>query len=528
MHTLYCRWEAILTDTPTGPSTADRLTALTWIADTVRDLGVVSRPPPMFEGKPWYEHIPEFTETVKEHVGDPTLKESDEERLRWLKSLHSHDAILDYEPRSLAVSPFGTRVAVGTKSGSIQVWQISPEGELESILSTPGLVDQRGSDSRWLHTTLRKPGHGRRRAARLLMFLDEKHLLVGGGTSKPGSGSPNLRVLRLDRKDEVDLRADLPDEFSMHEEALGDPALSERYPRTFFHRLHAVISMIPPGQEVEKQAAGSLLALVLTGSNAVYALSTTKPHSHGPGHPAVAFKLESGTADAFLDLRGGPGEGAGRIVGGSWWRDNTLWVLTERGHLFGGLVSREPVVSEAPADSEAPVSRHRQVLLYAGLKGLSPEDGSFRPPPGGGRMTALKSCWDALVIQAGRYFTLIASKAPPSVGERASPHLDDLEWVRVDNPTDFCAFRPFVGEGDGTQSSPGGQEQTVSGSYLRPSLDAPVWLLVSSEKPGVMWVPWLTRGKRKKDGTIRRGQSIALRQGTASQTAPRLGACVIA
>ena len=119
-----------------------------WIAECIRDRGICP------------------------YTDSPTFGE--------LTAVARFEGTLQYEPRSLAISPSGRSVAVGTKSGHLHLFSWDNEaGRWQSAFIEPLSPTDTGDDpSRMEHDS---PPNGKRRALRGLAYLGPDLLLVGWG-----------------------------------------------------------------------------------------------------------------------------------------------------------------------------------------------------------------------------------------------------------------------------------------------------------------------------------------------------------
>lgn len=438
---------------------------VSWFAEAVRNHGVApGRLPTGLDGKPWYE-LKALQEWVEILTGSGAAAGSQSDKaLAWLKELHAQEFSLDYEPRCLAVSPLGNVVAVGTKAGVARFWTWTANGWCERH-PTPR------NDERQPYEGTRSPGWTRRRAVRMLGFLDEDHVVISGGhdmreSQDSSSRSSQLRVVNVTGEDAAPRPiVEMPSE-GQHAPPGHEVSLSEdgvefggRYPSNFFHRAHCFVPLLAPGRELEHvqlQGKGTPVGVVLTVSSRIHLL------------------MKTGTADIvsraldpneLLDVVGG--EPPEQLVAGCWWQDLALWFLSSRGELYEVKRAKDGI-AETTSDGRLR-AYHRKTL---------------KRPPRGATMHSMRACWDALGVRADRYFSLIAAVAPPDEKIPPEPLVDGMQWIELGETTDFTVFRPFLDE---NVKSP-------------PDYEAPVWLLASSEERGLTWVPWKMHRSESGDG----------------------------
>jgi hypothetical protein len=500
---------------------------LEWLAASVRNFGVALSPPP----GPFPTDSPIQPETI-----------------------HALDSAVEYEPRALAISPCGNRIAVGTKSGWVHIWTWGgPPGPGRTARQEPipgggatSAADEAAGwvETRWIassvggssmppappghdpvtYETTRDAKHARHRAVRALGFLDAQTLIVCGGVSPTGHGTSSavnkagggdcesersLFVLTLPPPKSQPTQDD-PIRWPVFKCAPAASAkqaqpqpqspawlpheVRSHYPSGFFDRARAIVSLVPParvlpsqpGKEgdgfsgyMEQTAAraqrpelGIRLPVALILSNGLDVVRLDAVHKDG----TTDFYATHGVAGDFVDFpKNAP---TSRVVGGVWWRRDSLWLLGRRGRLH--QVRADSILPVCATDSLTRVETTTEASESSGLVPNSPVS----------EFDDLRASWDCLAIRAGSYFALLRAQHPPDAAPDAvRPVYEGATWLKLEHALDFMVFRPFVrvdqGADDPTRSSP-------------PTKGEPVWLLATSNGPRVYWTAWHADGGPKR------------------------------
>ena len=226
---------------------------LAWLADSLRNQGLaVSDPPQPIMGPPWAQGL------TNKFI-----------RLR-------------YEPRSIALSPNGRRVAVGTKAGCVHTLSFSDESGTWSEKTYDMAGIRRGAD-----------GEDHQFAIRSLCFLGSDWLLAGFGLGR----------FRL-----FDLRA---------EQRRSAWVVEGEAPGETDQFLDQVQMLVPLVQRFEQNTTRQLVALGITPA--------AQPHF-------IYVSGSKGEATREPPASHFPGWTHGALVGGVWCRD-LLWLLDDAGTL---------------------------------------------------------------------------------------------------------------------------------------------------------------------------------------------------
>ncbi len=246
-----------------------------------------------------------------------------------------HELRLAYEPRSLAVTPQGGQVAVGTKAGQILLarW----DGEAWQELSVP-------AEKLWGNWTNEKPP-GSPSAVRGLLFLDDHRLVAGWGW-----GGYSV--------------VDVPPQGQMRVANLPQEKLPHDNWQVEARRFTRLIHLFDPLGSVP--TAGGLI-VGITRKGDLYVLESTAAGGYESGRrePEEVFPNWD--------------RSKGRVVDGLWIH-GYLWLLTSRGHLLQLNRGRNLVFERSD-----PVDRPKRDAVFrrlaaceAGLAVLAAESVTFQ------------------------------------------------------------------------------------------------------------------------------------------------------
>lgn len=432
-----------------------------WLADTLRERGMVTREPPA------------------EWAGDCCLP---------------FEMQLQYEPRSLAISPNGKTVAIGTKAGMV------------AFAMAEELPGEQGSPVHWKWTSdsrqLEKPGKTPEadkeevwRAVRALGFLDDETLVAGTGRgqfyifkpavppSEPGE-IKYIKVLKEQPRSYEPWRASDPN----HRD--------EAVPQTWFERPEKWISVRNPQNRLEHLKPGEwqLLGLTVTPSKVVNLLWARNQESKKDANsgeveaekPQTDYLATQAEPALALDKRV-------RLAGGCSGPDGEPCLIDRDGNVYKLVRSttNKHLFSHHLLDKN-----WKTIKQNRGRQDLTPKyielESWFRivaPLRSKGHFGSVDSLPAHLTISASGSYACI----PWPEGNVANDHVIWPNWRAIPGGDRFVSLHVAAGlvaPCQGPQTVPTKQERVA------PTEDEPVWQLVTSGAGGIVWIPWWEREEK--------------------------------
>lgn len=373
------------------------------------------------------------------HLAGSPLTDSLARALRtdepWTQGLAYEDFELEYEPRSMARSPDGKRLAVGTKAGFLHLatwngvrWQRHKPWQL-------------GNDPRW-------QDKGSTRSIRGVRFLNNRILIAGWGEGIFGIfDSDTMICKKITPRPAVQVN---PDKNGEHE---------------WLGRFARFISLVPP--KGEHKVPSAVMLGVTLGSH-VHVLYRTR----------ASYRANTYLPDLIL-----PEWGKGtRIVDGVW-SHGFLWILDSSGHIYR-YEPADPARSEFGIPLSLRPRRGRTLRRKDDQKAALEANGIFplESPREGGEFRCIASCVMGLAVLTSDDITFLRFR-PPENGEDV-PFIEPgkARWVTVANALDCSVCIPFYDS-----------EHPLS---IETTWKNPVWTVVGSSQAGLHWIAWQDQSPR--------------------------------
>lgn len=357
-----------------------------------------------------------------------------------------------YEPRSIAVSPSGERIIVGTKAGAIHQYEL--DRKRWEWIDRGSAIDTARVEKLW-----EQPRPRFRRAIRTLAFLDEDSFVGGGGSglwSFQFADRPlerrELEVFDLDANGMLTKAAPFDYRAHLTEALATECPWRALVPRRRFTRLLRRVALKRPERALVLDPDGrwTALHLLLTPGTAVRAVV-------GRMHGGTS-ELRLVRAEQAVDLLNGlkPDE---QIVQG--------FLLGARGAEVPHLVTASGVVLRVDdrriGDDRAELQKIR--LVRVGRLPLPHENSEITT-------VSVRDPW--IGVQCGSEHTVVhvADLRPDP------PTVDRSRWVHIARAREITLLRTSWADGPEKRGPHG------------PDPDNPLWMLVSSSRRGLAWIPW--------------------------------------
>jgi hypothetical protein len=367
------------------------------------------------------------------HVARPGLSQSLAQELwsqePWTQGIAYEDFPLLYEPRSLARSPDGKKIVVGTKAGFLL------------LASWDGA---RWRKHEWqLDREFKGKGETISRSIRAVRFLDDTIIVAGWGEGGFG----------VFDTDSLDFRHLVPSEAASRSENVNGGE------HQWLGRFARFIALVPPSHSLTVRSA---VMLGVTLGSQVHVL-----YRDGEKYSAKTYLPE----DIFPSW----GEGA-RVVDGVW-SHNYLWVLDSSGRIYR-YVPADPQESEL----QIPLKLSSNVVVERrrGSNARSTE-GIFHleHPREIGEFRALAACVMGLAVLTSDDITFLRFNMPKDGADLPSIIPTGARWVAVPKAIDCSICLPFCSYYEDQPLA----SQTITSKN-------PVWTVVGSSHSGVRWISW--------------------------------------
>jgi len=364
------------------------------------------------------------------HVAGPNLSESLSRELwsqeSWTQGIIYEDFPLLYEPRSLARSPDGRKIVVGTKAGFLllaswdglrwckQEWQIDREFKGKAIS----------------------------RSIRALRFLDNSTVVAGWGEGFFG----------IFDADSLSFRSLVPSEPTNRPEEINSRE------HEWLGRFARFITLVPSSPNLSSSSA---VMLGVTRGSQVHVL-----YRNEGAYSARTYLPE--------DIFPGWGKGA-RVVDGVWSHDY-LWVLDSSGQIY----RYAPAAPQKPQLIPLSLPNAGEKIGRTGGKSQSSE-GIFHlgHPREIGEFRALAACVMGLAVLTSDDITFLRFNMPKDGTDLPSVDPTIARWIAVPAAIDCSVCLPFC------SYYPAGPlaSQTIT-------QENPVWTVVGSSHSGLRWISW--------------------------------------
>jgi len=375
------------------------------------------------------------------HLAGPGLSEALLDELQshgaWARGIVYEDFQLHYEPRSLARSPDGTKIVVGTKAGFLH--PISWDGSRWR----QGKEWQLVLEPRWQTEQKEKIA----RSIRAVRFLDNKTLIAGWGEGVFGLFSFSNTLIC---KDVIRV---LP------EEQVSSGRVRER---EWLGRFARFISLVPPPPSPPVGPNSAVMLGVTVGSQ-VHVL-----YRNGDIYSAKTYMPE--------EVLPKWGTGA-RVVDGVW-SHAFLWVLDSSGHIYRYAscdikASGLPGIPLRLVNSSLSKTRHREKALAA--------QGIFllEHPREIGEFRAIAACVMGLAVLTSDDVTFLRFKMPRSGEDLPALEPASARWIAVPTAIDCSVCLPFCNYY---------KKRHLASQHI--DQKNPVWTVVGTSQAGLQWIAW--------------------------------------
>ncbi len=373
----------------------------------------------------------------------------------WAHDICYADLPLPYEPRSLARSLDGKRIAVGTKAGIL-------------VLAT-------WNGGGW-NTTEITPASPPR-SIRALRFIDDTTLVAGWGEGFFGI---------------FDARSGKP----LHPPVKSAPAdgagAGSSPERQWLGRLARFISLVPTASPLEPESA---VVLGVTIGSEVHVLYRT----------ATGYEARTSMPEILPRWRT-----AARVVDGIW-SHNLLWVLDSAGRIYRyGPACGAPLPGTSARIRLHPVETDGAGARETDREGARGGIFTLDHPRDAGEFRAIAACVMGLAVLTSDDVTFLRFRMPKAADGGVSKDVPWIEpstahWVAVPSAIDCSVCLPF---GNRYLAAPRAEQKITE--------DDPVWTVVSTARPGLHWIRW--HDPEGKEGGRLPAVSLAHRAGAGDSS----------
>lgn len=357
---------------------------------------------------------------------------------------HPLDLSISYEPRSLATSPDGRHVAVGTKAGEVSVvtWteasrQWTPSRfhspEIQERAHAPGSVRAYGAT----------PAGQSRQAVRTLCFLGNDLLLAGGG---------GHRLLRYRGGAWTEAATLLANQVKAYADFVDVGGTSEPVAQRWFRSIRRGMALVPDDWKPTENHAAVYLGVTPAGWFRVFSVAEVS------GTLQLSARWIPPTGLWAPPVRGTDVGGVDVTTEGdeSQKRDAPV-AVSWRGASALFLTATGRIRAWTPTDSERRFPLHAPVVAR------------FEANHPGSRYRAMSASSHRLAVLCD---DLVAVVDRPDAGADGVATIRP-RWARLPGARDIAAFHPAS-----TGQAPVDRAR-------------PMWVLVATDRRGLAWSPWV-------------------------------------